>query len=457
MQQLPGRVRGIAIGFCVGVLFITAETSWAANWSQWLGDDRDGVWRESGLVDEFPEGGPDVLWRVPVGLGYSGPSVADEHVYVMDRHEREADPAAPPRAAGGGIPGNERVLCLSAANGEVVWKHEYDCLYNISYPAGPRTTPLVHEGWVYTLGAMGDLACLGANDGAVRWSKNLLKEYSAEVPVWGCAAHPLIDGDLLYCIVGGKESAVVALDRITGREVWKALTSIEVGYSPPMIYEFGGQRHLVIWLSETIYGLDPATGKQLWRHRYPQDVPPQRPAVNIITVKNVGSLLYLSTFYHGPLMLKIDAAAGPMATIAWRGDKGGRNEPAGAHCLMASPVFEDGYGYAVGREGELHCFRAETGEEVWQTHAPVTGEATDCGTAFIVPQGDRHVLFNDQGELILANLSPQGYSEIDRARILEPVTTARGRQIVWSHPAFARQCVFARNDKELVCVSLAAG
>jgi hypothetical protein len=99
---------------------------------------------------------------------------------------------------------------------------------------------------------------------------------------------------------------------------------------------------------------------------------------------------------------------------------------------------------------------ATTGKQVWETYAATGGAKSDCGTAFLIPQGDRFVLFNDNGELILADLSPKGYKEIDRARILEPVEEARGRIVVWSHPAFARRCVFARNNKEIVCVSLAA-
>jgi outer membrane protein assembly factor BamB len=456
MRLVNGDRGRILLSLFAGVSLAAATPSEAADWSQWLGNERDGVWHESGLLDKFPEGGPDVIWRVPVGAGYSGPAVVGEHVYVMDREQRGDEPDQPPPSGAKGIPGSERVLCLSAADGQVVWKYEYDCPYTISYPTGPRTTPLVHEGRVYTLGAMGDLACLNADDGTVQWSENLLAKYRAEVPIWGCAAHPLLDGDLLYCLVGGKESAVVALDKDTGQEVWKALGSIEVGYSPPMIYEIDGRRQLIIWLSEAIYGLDPTTGQQLWRQDYPEHGPPQRPAVNIITVKNIGNLLYLSTFYHGPLMVKVEALAAPHASVAWSGEGRRKNRTEGPHCLMASPVFKDGFGYAVGREGELRCFRTDNGEELWQSYAPVVGKPADCGTVFIVPQGERSVLFNDQGELILAHLSPEGYREIDRARILEPVTAARGRQVVWSHPAFARRCVFARNDEELVCVSMAA-
>ncbi len=149
---------------------LAGSSAQAMDWPQWLGARRDSVWRETGLVATFPPGGPPVLWRVPLGQGYSGPAVADGRVYVMDREPARDASGNPLRATRQGIPGNERVLCLNAADGKQVWKHEYDCPYQIAYPSGPRTTPLVAEGRVYTLGAMGDLYCLDARTGAKRWS-----------------------------------------------------------------------------------------------------------------------------------------------------------------------------------------------------------------------------------------------------------------------------------------------
>jgi outer membrane protein assembly factor BamB len=272
--------------------------------------------------------------------------------------------------------------------------------------------------------------------------------------VWGFAAHPLLDGNLLYCLVGGKGSAVVALDRDTGKEKWKALDSDEIGYSPPMIYTAGGKRQLIVWLSESINGLDPATGKVLWTQKYPADRPPQRPAVNIITVRCDGEHLFVSTYYHGPMMLKLSTDK-PGARVLWRGKSHNPSRPDGLHMVMAAPVLKGGYVYGVCAGGELRCLDAKTGKQSWQTYDFTGGKKADCGTAFLVPQGGRFVIFNDQGELILAELTPKGHKLIDRARILEPVQPARGRKVVWSHPAFANKCVYARNDKEIVCVSLA--
>jgi outer membrane protein assembly factor BamB len=437
------------------ILCCAASRARADDWPQWLGTQRDGVWRETGLLEKFPKAGPRVLWRKPLAAGYSGPAVVGERVYVMDRERERDKDGKPKRPTRDGIAGNERVLCLRATDGELLWKHVYDCPYTISYPAGPRTTPLVRDGRVYTLGAMGDLLCLDASKGGVIWSKKLMQEYKLDAPpVWGFAAHPLLDGGLLYCLVGGEKSAVVAFNKDTGEEVWKALTTQEIGYSPPMIYEASGQRQLIVWLSESIQALDPATGRVYWRQAYPTDGQPRRPAVNIITVRRLDDLLFLSTYYHGPLMLKLDRDK-PAASVLWKGKSNNPARPDGLHVLMAPPILKDGHIYGVCAAGQLRCLKADTGEQVWETFAATGGKKGDCATAFLVPQGDRYVIFNDQGDLILARLLPKGYEEIDRAHILEPVQFSYGREVVWSHPAFARRCVFARNDKELVCVSLA--
>jgi outer membrane protein assembly factor BamB len=442
----------IALAVATIVILMVSRAASARDWPQWLGPDRDGVWRETGLIAKFPKEGPKIRWRAPIGNGYSGPAVVGDRVYVMDRQRPTGESPKPAATRGKFIPGNERVLCLNEADGKNVWKHEYDCPYTISYSNGPRATPLVRDGRVYALGAMGDLTVLDAADGHVRWAKSLAREFHAKVPLWGFAGHPLLEGDLLYCTVGGPGSAVVALNKDTGAPVWKSLDTQETGYSPPMLYEFGGKKQLIVWLSEAIYGLDPATGKQIWKHVYPDGVPMVRPAVNIITVKQVDDLLFISTVYHGPMMIRVE---GDKATMVWEGKSQNPGKPDGAHCLMASPVFKDGYGYGVGMMGDLHCFNAKTGQNLWETFGAVTGRKTDCGTVFLVPCENRFVLFNDQGDLILADLTPQGYHEMSRAHVLDPVATARGRNIVWSHPAFAHGCVFARNEKEMVCVSLA--
>src|SRR5712692_9184202 len=164
----------------------------ADDWPQWLGPKRDGIWRETGILDKFPEGGPKVKWRAQIAAGYAGPAVANGRVYVMDRvlakGAKIPDEPIPSRPKTP-IPGTERVLCLSEKDGTLLWLHEYDCPYKVSYPLGPRTTPRVADGKVYALGAEGNLFCLDAEKGKVVWERDLKKAYKIEAPLWGFAAH----------------------------------------------------------------------------------------------------------------------------------------------------------------------------------------------------------------------------------------------------------------------------
>jgi len=440
------------LGLALVFTLVLVTASLAVDWPEWMGSNRDGVWRETGIVDKFPTGGPKVLWRVPLGPGYSGPSVANGRLYVMDRQPTPGADGKPANVHGANT-GKERLVCLEATTGKVLWIQEYDCDYKLSYGAGPRSTPLVRDGRVYALGAMGDFKCHDANTGDVIWSRNLPKEYKCSPPVWGYAAHPLLDGDRLYTLAGGEDSAVVCLDKNTGKEIWKALTATEVCYSPPIITEAGGKRQLIIWMDETINSLDPATGKSYWSIDYPPDGSPQRPAACIVQPQRSGDYLFVSSYYHGPMMLKL-AADKPAAEVLWKDKTKNLRKLIGLHSLMASPIIKDGHIYGTCANGELRCIDVKTGDQLWEDFSATGGKKTDCGTAFIIPQGDRYILFNDQGELILAHLSPKGYTEIDRAKIIDAVEVARGRTVVWSHPAFANRCVFVRNFKEIICVSL---
>jgi outer membrane protein assembly factor BamB len=420
----------------------------ADDWPQWLGPERDDVWRETGILTQFPDGGPSVRWRTAIGGGYSGPAVADGRVYVMDHQLTPGTPAPKDslfmkRAKA--IPGKERVLCLGLADGKVLWEHSYDAPYTFGYSSGPRTTPLIHERKVYTLGAEGHLFCLDTENGKELWAHDFKKDYGAATPVWGFSAHPLLDGQKLICMVGGKDSTVVAFDKDTGKEIWKALSARQLGYCPPMIYEAGGKRQLITWSGDAVSGLDPETGKQYWTQPFPS-----YQAMSIATPRKAGDYLFLTSTFGKSLMLKL-AADQPAATVAWKG-----SNTLSFDTVFATPFAEDGYIYGTSSAGELCCIEAATGKRLWATLQPNGGKTNRCADIFITKNGDRFFLTTERGDLIIARLSPKGYEEISRAHALAPTTEAFGRTVVWSHPAFADRCALMRNDKEIVCVSLAA-
>ncbi len=449
----------------------------ADEWPQWFGPQRDGIWRETGLLDQFPEGGPKVLWRAPTDYGYSGPAVANGKVYVTDwvRDKDEQGKELKPTQEKG-ILGTERVRCLEAATGKVLWEHAYPCPYRISYPFGPRTTPTIVDGRLYTLGAMGDMVCLDADKGTLIWNKNIVaaygltdrlptkpeeleKAYSNMFPVWGYAASLLVDGDLVYSLVGGPGSAIVAFNKNTGAEVWKALETQEVGYAPPVIYQLGGPdapRQLIIWLSESLNALDPASGQVLWTVKFPSSGKLQRPYINIVTPRQIGpDHLLVTTFYNGALLVKVSGHP-PKAHVVWEGKSDNPQRPDTLHSSMATPIIVGEHIYGCCAWGELRCLELKTGKSLWTQFNVVEKKKAFCGTAFLIPNGNRCFIWNDQGELILAELSPAGYKEISRAKLIEPVHETRGRTVVWTHPAFANKCMYVRNFKEIICVSLAA-
>lgn len=430
--------------------------AFAEDWPQWLGPQGDSVWREKDILEKFPKDGPKVLWRMPLGGGYTGPSVSNGFAYVMDRQNPpKGESPKEGQKAPRGTPVLERILCLEAKSGKQIWEQKYPCRYRMGYPTGPRTTPVVQKGRVYTLGAMGDLQCRGTAKGKLIWGRKLAEDFKCKPPVWGWSATPLLKEGRLFCLVGGKGSAIVAFNPANGKELWRALTSEEVCYAPPILVEAGKTKQLIVWLSDAIYGLNPSNGNVHWSHPYPADGKPQRPAVSISTPRYHNGWLFVSAFYHGSLMLKLDQKE-PKAEVAWRSKSVNPQKPDALHCIMGTPMLSNSHIYGICGFGQLRCLAIENGKQKWETFAATGGKKGFLATAFIIAQGKRFFLFNDQGDLIIARMTPKGYKEVDRAHLIEPSQNARGRQVVWCHPAFANRCLFVRNDKEMICVSLAA-
>jgi outer membrane protein assembly factor BamB len=302
---------------------------------------------------------------------------------------------------------------------------------------------------------MGDLKCLRADSDEVVWARNFPRDYNlTKPPVWGWAAHPLLDGDRLICLVGGTNTAVVAFNKDTGKEVWHALTAVEIGYAPPVIYSIRGQRQLIIWHTDAVNGLDPQTGRVLWSQPYPVGGEPKRPEVTVAMPRLEADKLFLTCFYQGSMLLEL-APEGPK--IVWnRRSSSDEVMNDGLHTILCTPQFRDGYIYGVCGFGELRCLDAKTGDRKWETYAATGGQKAFFGNAFLTMQEDRTFIWNDQGELIIARLKPEGYEEISRAKLLEPLEKTRGRTITWCHPAYANRCAYVHNGKELICVSLAS-
>ena len=424
----------------------------AEDWTQFRGRDRLGVWHETGIVETLPQA-LKVTWRTSIGSGYSGPAVADGRVFVADWFE---DPQSRT------VDGTERALALDEQTGEVLWTHEWETTYRMlvySYAVGPRATPTVDDDRVYVLGATGRLFCFDVETGAIRWQKDYIEDYDTSVPVYGIASAPLVDGERLIALVGGEPDAlVVAFDKHTGEELWRSLpVRSELGYAHPVIYEAGGVRQLIIWHPEALASLDPETGAVYWEHPWEVSM-----AVSLATPVKSGDYLLVSQFFNGSMMMRLSSDR-PAATEMWRGLS--RSElpdmTEGLHALVTTPVIDGDHIYGVGSYGELRGLDARTGERLWMSR-DMTVEVR-WSSAHLVRHANRYFVNNDVGDLIIARLTPTGYVELSRTKLIEPTSgsgtrTPHGaiaeRIVNWTHPAYANGHIVHRNDHEIIRASL---
>jgi outer membrane protein assembly factor BamB len=402
----------------------------AEDWPQWRGPNRDGVCRETGLLESFPARGLKVRWRVPAGWGFSSPVVAQGRVYLAD------SVVVKPRA-------RERIRCFDETTGKTLWTHVYEVAYedwafDPKQEIGPVATPIVHSGKVYTVGRLGHLFCLDARKGAVLWRRNLEKDY--QVAFAPGTPSPLIEGDFLILFIGGKPGAgVIGLHKDTGREVWKALDE-SLTFSSPIVIVSGGKRQLIVWTQQSVTSLDPATGKTYWRQRlltsgeYAVSTP----------VFDKDQLLI------GGLMFQLDPDK-PAARMLWPHS---RVPSRRVFSHTSTALLRGDHLFSAKSSGELICVEARTSRQVWRS-AKVT-DLKNGASIHLTPNGASVLLYTDRGELIRARLTAHGYQEISRVAVLEPTFPFAGRKVAWSPPAYANGHIFARNGKELICASLAA-
>jgi outer membrane protein assembly factor BamB len=429
-KETATRACGFDGAVSLALLLSGLATMQAEDWPQWRGPNRDGIWNEAGLLQSFPPNGLKVSWRVPVGRGWSSPIVAQGRVYLTDV---ELAPPSP----------RERVLCFEEASGRLLWSHPYA----VDYPdwaltpdtGGPRATPIIRDGRLFTLGALGDLFCLDAAKGEVVWKKNLAKDYQVK-EFTGITASPLIENELLILYLCGKPAAcVVAFDRDSGKEAWRALDD-SFTYSSPITLAAGGRRQLIVWTQEAVTSLDPGSGKTWWREEVPTSGD-----------QAVSTPVFSSPWlFVAGLMFKLDANK-PAASVLWPDTRIGSKR---ILSNTSTALLRGGCLFSARTSGELVCLEAGTGKQVWQTNTVTSLKNGSC--IHLTPNGDSVLLFTDQGNLIRARLGSEGYQELSRVHVLDPTHAFNGRRVVWPPPAYANQHIFVRNDRELICASLAA-
>ncbi len=435
-MNMPHRITARLIA--AFLLSTLAAQSPADDWPQWRGPQRDGVWRETGLIDKFDSPQIELKWKVPIGSGYCGPIVTDGRVYVMDLQN---DPEQ-----------GERVLCFDASDGKPVWQFFYQCPYrDVKYPAGPRASVTLDEGRAFALGAKGHFHCLDASTGELLWKKTPGQDYDVDVPIWGIASAPIVVDDLVIAQVGATDGAcLIAWEKSTGRRRWQALDD-RASYSAPILIEQAGRRVLVCWTGENLVGLDPLEGTVYWKVPFKA----AKMIINVPTPVVEANRIFLTAFYDGAMMVRF-AADELTAEQLWRRRGLSEKQTDALHSMIVTPIFDGDHLYGVDSYGELRCLDAATGDRIWEDQTAVP--RARWSNIHMVRNGNRVWMFNERGELLIARLSPKGFEEISRAKLIEP-TMAQLRQrggVCWSHPAYAGKCIFARNDKELVCADLSA-
>jgi outer membrane protein assembly factor BamB len=395
-------------------------TALAEDWPRWRGPRGDGTWQAPAVPAAFPGGGPPVVWRQPIGPGYSGISVARGRVYTMDRPKDSDD---------------ERIVCLDESTGRLLWEHRYRATYGkLDYGKGPRCTPTLHEGRVYTLGAVGHFICLDADSGRVLWAKDLVKDHQARLPEWGFAASPLIERDGVIIHAGLPGGCYSAYDRVTGEEIWRGGDD-PAGYCTPIIIEHAGRRQLIGWTPEHIVAHRLEDGRLLWKYPYKITY-----GVSIATpIFHEGTVLVCG-YWHGSRAIKLGSTP-EQADLLWEENRFLRG-------IMDQPLYRDGHVYLLDKQHGIVAFELAKGEKLWTDDNRLTPRSRNPQVSMVwLGDTGRAICLNEKGELILIRLAPNGLSEDSRAKIVGDT---------WAHPAYAGSHCFARDDEQIVCVRLTA-
>ena len=387
----------------------------ASDWPQFLGPKRNGVYGGPAISDSWPASGPPVLWRKPLGEGFSGAVVQAGRLVLFHRLEN-----------------SEQVECLEAQTGRPLWQYDYPTDYrdDFGFDGGPRATPSIWEGKVYTFGAQGVLHCLELENGRKVWSLNTHEKFGVRKGFFGAACSPLVEDGRVFLILGGRDQAgLVAFDARTGRVLWTS-TDDEASYSSPATATLGGRRQVLFFTRTGLVSADPASGEVLFRFRWRAR---SRASVNAATPLAAAPLIFLSASYGtGAVQLRVK---GSELETVWTSDESLSNH-------YSTSVIRGGHLFGFhGRQEygqSLRCVALQTGRVLWSR------DGFGAGTLSLA--GDRLLVLKENGELLLVAASPQAFRLIARASILGPTVRA--------YPALADGRLFARNQKELVAVDL---
>jgi outer membrane protein assembly factor BamB len=419
--------RFLTLGVVTIGLLVSAAC--AEDWPQWRGPQRTGSSQETGLLKEWPKGGPKLLWeRKEIGGGYSTPAIVGDRIYLLANRE-----------------GKESVVALSVKDGSQSWATEIGKVgpnNGPQYP-GTRSTPTLDGDRIYVLGSDGDLACLEKSNGKAVWSKNLKKTFDGAPGNWAYSESILIDGDNLVCTPGGKKATMAALKKKDGETVWECALSRgdAAGYASPIAVEVGGTRQYVQFVSGGVIGVDAKTGKFLWRYDKTKD-----PAANIPTPVFHDGCVFTSTSRNGSGLNRIKVSESTVVSEEVYFNATKLNSIGGV-------VRVGDYVYGTNARGELVCMDFKTGKVKWQ-HASV-GSAALCyadGMLYVRGQGGSGFGKESPPWVALVEATPDGYKE--KGRFEQP---DHGDRPAWPHPVVANGRLYLRDGNVLLCYEIKGG
>lgn len=383
----------------------------AAEWPHYRGPNYNGSTREKGAL-VVPQGAPRVLWKTPVGKGTAAITVSSGRAYAM-----------------GNAGGKDSVFCLDAMTGRQIWRHQYSLELDANmFEGGPRATPTIDGGLLFTVSHQGDLFALSAKSGQPLWVKHYQQDFDGRRPQWGYAGSPTVEGNLVLLDVGGDRASTVALDKTSGRVVWKS-GSDEAGYASVVVATVAGKRTAIVLKAGALVGLDVESGEELWRSDWKTSYD-----VNAATPVVAGDQILISSGYNaGATLLEITPRG---VTERWR------NKNLRAH--VNSPVVFQGQVFGIDGNtggGNLVCLDLASGARRWQ-------DKTLKGGSLILVNG-KLIVLTEKGELAVGDASLRGFTPQLRARVLE--------HRCWVQPAFVAGRLFVKNNEgQIACLDFGA-
>jgi len=391
----------------------------SSDWPQFLGPQRNGVSRETGLLKTWPVDGPKEVWRVKGGVGMSGISIVAGKLYTMVQKG-----------------GQQFAVALDQSSGKTVWQTSVAPSYENGMGNGPRATPAVFGKTVFTFSGEGFLTALDAERGSIIWSHNVVEELNGKPAEYGMASSPLVVNDNVIVTVGAPGATVVAYNRTTGELSWKAGQGEAAGYSSPALLTVGGQRQVVAFSGAAATGIEPKSGDILWRYPYQTNYD-----CNIATPLSFKGQVFLSSGdNHGSAMLRLKPSGKTLSIEeVWKSQglqSVLRNE-------WQTSMLLDGYLYgfdnvgAAGPVTHFTCVEAVTGKRIWQKRR--------FGKGNVIAADGKLFISTVKGELVVLRATPNGFDELGRTKVIGPTRQA---------PALSGGRLFLRDNREIVCLDV---